>query len=73
MKPPKNRRNRRSIKRKASLTPVSGAARRVWLAGFCERLPESAAQLGMTAMEAAQQVAAIRAKFMKTTKQPSTP
>jgi hypothetical protein len=73
MKTPKKCRNRRNNRLIASLTPADGSARRLWLAGFCERLPEYAARLGMTAAEAAQQAAAIRAKFMKTTNATSTP
>jgi hypothetical protein len=73
MKTPKKCRNRCKTTSKAALTPVIGAGTRIWLAGFCERLPEYAARLGMTTAEAASRADAIRAQFMKTTNAPSTP
>ena len=73
MKPSKKRSSRRKTTLKAALTPAAGAGTRAWLAGFCARLPEHAARLGMTATEAAQNAAAIQAKFMKTTNATSTP
>lgn len=53
MKTPKKCRNRRDSKLKAVLILAAGPDRRVWLTRFCAPLPEFAAQLGLTAAEAA--------------------
>ena len=73
MKTLKKRRNRRNTKVKAALTPAAGPGQRVWLARFCERLPEAAAQLGWTAAEARERAGTIRTQFMKTNHATSTP
>jgi hypothetical protein len=65
MKPSKKRRNHRDAKLKAALILATGPDRCVWLTSFCTRLPEYAAQLGLTAADAPQQAGAIRTQFMK--------
>jgi hypothetical protein len=73
MKPSKKRRNHRDARLKAALILAAGPDRRVWLRHFCARLPEYAAQLGLTAADARQQAGAIRNLFMKTPNATSTP
>jgi hypothetical protein len=52
MKTPKKRRNRRNASPIASFAPAAGPSRIRWLTQFCGRLPDFAAQLGLTTAEA---------------------